>query len=80
MLLQLLLPALSEEEAVCGRREAAVDCRSHPSEARVGASRHAEEAVCGHREAAAGCRSRPSAARGVSFLRPLWVLLSNVVR
>ena len=50
MLLQLLLPALSEE-AVCGRREAAVDCRS-----------------------------RPSAARGVSFLRPLWVLLSNVVR
>ena len=73
------LPACGVDAAVCDHQEEARGCRSPLSVAQAGAFRHVEEAVCVHQGQAADFRFHPSAARGVSFLRPFWVLLSNVM-
>ena len=78
---QSLLPVFLEAAVeVYGRQEAAEGCHFHPSAVQAVASHPGEEVVCDHRVEAVDSRFRPSEARGVSFLRPFFVLLSNVVR
>ena len=79
VILLQLLPACGVDAAVCVHQEEATGCRSHLSAVQAAAFHQGEEVACVHQGEAADCRFHPSAARGVSFLRPFWVLLSNVM-